>query len=133
MSLVNKARPSTTSDVRTSNTERFELELSDGDDEGESLGSRTVTRMDIVNSNTRSKWLNDDAFTNFYMALWSQHVALRTEMRQQGSVSAFFVQTYFHKTLSSKGYEGVKKWSQKKGEHGFEWLDCEERPHRRPK
>ena len=80
--------------------------------------------MDIVNSNTGQKWLND-AFINFYMALWSQHAALRAS-RKYGDepTSAIFVQTFFHETLRSKGYEGVKKWSQKKGQHGFDWLDA---------
>ena len=188
-----KARPSTTSDTRTTNTELIALELSDNDGEvdedffveddmgvadarersgmsrvnsiirsciGNTLApitrklktreeqcvnaclapkderllhkevaswrepgfKRSVTRMDIVNSNTRSKWLND-AFINFYMALWSQHAALRAQVRQRPA-SAIFVQTYFHETLRSKGYEGVKKWSQKKGQHGFDWLDA---------
>ena len=84
---------------------------------------RSVTRLDIVNSNTGNKWLND-AFINFYMALWSQHAALRAKVTRRESASVFFAQTYFHETLSSKGYAGVKTWSQKKGEHGFEWLDA---------
>jgi uncharacterized protein YjhX (UPF0386 family) len=84
---------------------------------------RSVTRLDIVNSNTGNKWLND-AFINFYMALWSQHAALRAKVTQRESASAFFAPTYFHETLSSKGYDGVKTWSQKKGEHGFQWLDA---------
>jgi len=79
--------------------------------------------MDIVNSNTGRKWLND-AFINFYMALWSQHAALRARVRRREPASAIFVQTFFHGTLRSKGYEGVKKWSQKKGQHGFDWLDA---------
>ena len=56
--------------------------------------------MDIVNSNTRSKWLND-AFINFYMALWSQHAALRAQVRGGEAASAIFVQTYFHETLGA--------------------------------
>ena len=79
--------------------------------------------MDIVNSNTGDKWLND-ACINFYMALFSQHAALRAKRTSQESASAIFVQTYFHETLRENGYEAVRKWSQKKGEHGFDWLDA---------
>jgi hypothetical protein len=158
-----KARPSTTSDTRTTNTELIALELSDSDGEvdedfvveddmraadarersgsrvkstirsciGKTLApitrklktreeqyvnaclappkderllhkevyswrepgfKRSVTRMEIVNSNTGSNWLND-AFINFYMALWSRHTALRAQVRRREPASATFVGT----------------------------------------
>ena len=69
---------------------------------------RSVTRTDIVNSNTGSKWLND-TFINFYMALWSQHAALRAQVRRR-EASAILLNTSTRHLLW--GYGG-EKWSQR--------------------
>ena len=81
-------------------------------------------RLDVVQSNTGDKWLND-AFIDFHMSLWAQHAFLRAKVEaSRKPPSVVFVSTQFFAMLTQRDYPGVRRWKQSIENTDFSWLDA---------